>query len=469
VKDNLSPHDWQELSAYLDQQLKAERKARLERRLGDEPALRSALQDLRWTKSVLRSQQPLRATRNFTLTPEMIGSKQKPPAYPVLRLVAALASLVLIVLLVGDFLSNQISPAPLSIAQQAQLAQPEAAGALSKSALYPGSQTEIPTFETSPLALAKSPADTSSTEILSGETQTALQDQTGVPFEAPLGLGAGSYTETPEEEIFETEMTAPSAKVARTDETATAASPLAAAPLILVNTPTDTFTTAPGERGVAGTSAKIAGESPTGTATPTFTFTVTPTITSTLDMTPTPTITPTLTLTPTPSISTTLELALLPTEVPFPLLITPLPTDTPTATPAPANTRIPGKKATKTASAWLTAMPTEPLEAAPLQVTEPIAEIPPEAASLPAGSPAPLFPSEAAPSSSDEVPSVANLQPRGTYPFPTAPANPDLVQIENVTPRIFGIEQNQWRGLEILAALIALGAGIAWLILRRRY
>ena len=466
MKDNLFPHDWQELSAYLDRQLKAEAKARLERRLENEPALRSALQDLRWTKSVLHSQQPLRAPRNFILTAEMVGSRQRPPAYPAMRLVAALASLVLIVLLVGDFLSNQIAPAPLSIAQR------NAAAVMSKSAPYPAQQTELPSFEAAPLAVAPPPADAFPTEISGNGTEVAATKQTAVSVASSLNkapkLSNESSTETPVAIVTIPEATAPSDNVAQAGETATPVPLFAAVPFNAIGTPTETFTITPGKPGVASTSEEVAAGALTETATPIDTFTVTPTITPTLEMTPTPTITPTLTLTPTPTITPTLELTSLPTEAPLILMITALPTDTPIATSTATFTKVPRKRPTKAASGSLSATATQPLEAVPIEITESAGAILQETPSFPAEMPAPLLPGETATSTPNESPVAAILQPTGAYPFPTAPVNIAVVQAESVTPRIFGVERNQWRGLEILMALIALSAGLAWFIMRRR-
>ena len=73
MKTKLSTRDRQALSAYLDGQLAPRQRRRLEERLQQEPALQDALDGLRHTRSILRSQPKLRAPRNFTLTPEMAG------------------------------------------------------------------------------------------------------------------------------------------------------------------------------------------------------------------------------------------------------------------------------------------------------------------------------------------------------------------------------------------------------------
>ena len=62
--------DVQQLSAYLDGQLKPSEAARLESRLQSEPGLASIFEELRQTRSLLRQLPQRRAPRNFTLTPK---------------------------------------------------------------------------------------------------------------------------------------------------------------------------------------------------------------------------------------------------------------------------------------------------------------------------------------------------------------------------------------------------------------
>ena len=65
--------DWEAMSAYLDNQLKPKDRVLLESRLEKSPELRSAFDELRRTRAVLRNQKSLRAPRNFALTAEMAG------------------------------------------------------------------------------------------------------------------------------------------------------------------------------------------------------------------------------------------------------------------------------------------------------------------------------------------------------------------------------------------------------------
>ncbi len=123
--------DWEALSAYLDNQLGAKERARLEARLQTEPALRGALEDIRQTRAVLRQAPRVRAPRNFTLTPEMAGRRatRRPRLYPAFQLAFAVASILFAFVVVGDLTTtspilSDVSYAP--VAEQAAEAPAEA-------------------------------------------------------------------------------------------------------------------------------------------------------------------------------------------------------------------------------------------------------------------------------------------------------------------------------------------------------
>lgn len=81
------------ISAYLDGQLSASDKAKLELRLKNEPELSNVLNELSQSRAVLRKLPARRAPRNFTLTPRMAGVKPPlPRAFPFFRLASALAA-----------------------------------------------------------------------------------------------------------------------------------------------------------------------------------------------------------------------------------------------------------------------------------------------------------------------------------------------------------------------------------------
>ncbi len=111
----ISPHDEELLSVYLDGQLAPKERDRLEARLREDAQLRSLLVELRRTRAILRSQPRLRAPRNFTLTPQMVGkpARMAPRGYPALRLASVLAGLLFVLVLVGDF-NNGAPPVRLA-------------------------------------------------------------------------------------------------------------------------------------------------------------------------------------------------------------------------------------------------------------------------------------------------------------------------------------------------------------------
>ena len=124
----ISQRDWEALSAYLDGQLSSGESSRLEQRIQNDDELRAALDEIRRTRGVLRSQALLRAPRNFTLTPQMAGIRPKASVlsrtYPIFRLASTFASILLVLVLVGDLLGgfpvgkhSEPASAPLSASQ----------------------------------------------------------------------------------------------------------------------------------------------------------------------------------------------------------------------------------------------------------------------------------------------------------------------------------------------------------------
>jgi len=107
----VSPNDFELLSAYLDQELDPASQRQLEARLKSIPELRSALRDLQHTRQMLRAAPRYRAPRYFTLTPQMVGIKsgsERPVRriYPVFQFASALASLLFVLVLLGDLVTS---------------------------------------------------------------------------------------------------------------------------------------------------------------------------------------------------------------------------------------------------------------------------------------------------------------------------------------------------------------------------
>lgn len=109
----MKQRDLELLSSYLDGQLSSADAARLEARLRTEPDLRSVLQDLRGTRTVLRQLPMRKAPRNFRLTPQMV--RKNPPlprAYPIFRFATTLATLLLFFTFGLNFVGPQLASQP---------------------------------------------------------------------------------------------------------------------------------------------------------------------------------------------------------------------------------------------------------------------------------------------------------------------------------------------------------------------
>ncbi len=104
------------LSAYLDDQLIAGERARLEAQLAADPVLRAELDTLRHTMALVRDLPPVPIPRNFIL-PQTVAARPRPvqrarprPAWaaPLLTAATAVVSLVFVVVLAGDLLLSGV-------------------------------------------------------------------------------------------------------------------------------------------------------------------------------------------------------------------------------------------------------------------------------------------------------------------------------------------------------------------------
>lgn len=188
MTNEITAHEWEALSAYLDKELPPKDATRLEARLRAQPELRGALEDLRKTRTILRSQPKMRAPRNFTLTPEMVGRRKTDlgflrELFPVMRFTSAMASVLLVLVLISDIFSS----VPLGGSQVAQapagMSYEEAAG----SAL-PGETSEGFAGDTS-----QKGAEDSARQMAQGETTEeaellmapAATEEAALAMEAP--------------------------------------------------------------------------------------------------------------------------------------------------------------------------------------------------------------------------------------------------------------------------------------------
>lgn len=200
----ISPREWENLSAYLDEELPEKERTRLESRLKGNPELKAALEDLRRIRLVLRSQPRLRAHRNFTLTPEMVAKPgvfrnkavtgRFERAFPALRFASALASILLVLVVLGDLLTGAppiprmySASAPQAVTtEQLMLKEAPVEEAARGSQLAPEAQATSTEAAMSSLAAGAYPApqatDTGQTLLMAPAQSTASPEPTVVAF-----------------------------------------------------------------------------------------------------------------------------------------------------------------------------------------------------------------------------------------------------------------------------------------------
>lgn len=188
MKKQLRDRDWQDLSAYLDGQLSSRERARLEQSLASREDLRMALEELRRVRIILRSQPRLRAPRNFTLGAEFASqAAPRRPARqlsPMFGLVSALASVLLVLVIVGEFMlgAPRLATAPQPEEFQAKSAQVEMAAPPTEASLQ-----QAPALPAAPQATPEI-ADQS----LRAQVTTQAEAEVGATLGAPVA-GAMEY------------------------------------------------------------------------------------------------------------------------------------------------------------------------------------------------------------------------------------------------------------------------------------
>jgi anti-sigma-K factor RskA len=208
MKTNYSSRDWELLSEYLDEQLHPRKRAGLEARLQQDADLRAALDDLRHTRAILRSAPPLKAPRNFTLKPHMLPERSQRRIYPLFQFASAMASVLLVLALVGDLLGVSVP-----VGQPAQMAQPameimmapeephsaaralpEAEGPVESAERVAVPPEEVPAA--APPAIMQAPLETAEAESeIAGLSSDDMQKI------SPLATGEAEVVEVPEEMI----------------------------------------------------------------------------------------------------------------------------------------------------------------------------------------------------------------------------------------------------------------------------
>jgi anti-sigma factor RsiW len=201
----ISPRDWEALSAYLDGQLTPKERQKLEARLQLGGDLRSALEELRRTRAVVRAHLPMRSPRNFTLTPAMAGLpfRKRPDTgwFPALRLASALSSLLFVFIVLGDVLLGNRLPPVLTAEERQPILAPAAVESAPLVAQAPA--TEVPLqaeTQPTPEALAKGlVAPNPTSEALVVAPPAAPLTDTFQAYEKGVGAGGGGPEDTGEQ------------------------------------------------------------------------------------------------------------------------------------------------------------------------------------------------------------------------------------------------------------------------------
>jgi hypothetical protein len=186
--DALSPRDVELLSAYLDGDLPPKEAEKLKARLRQEVLLRRRLDELRHTVAQLKGLPPVRAPRNFTLTPAMAGIKPRPqPLFNFFRFASAVAAVALVIV-VGLDVATTGGRLPVLSAATGQMADETA---MLNDAAQRAEAPEEPEAEfAAPMAME---ATEEQEEQYLGEADTAAE----APVEEE-GLGAEDCVDCPD-------------------------------------------------------------------------------------------------------------------------------------------------------------------------------------------------------------------------------------------------------------------------------
>ncbi len=165
MKKALSSRDLELLSAYLDQQIKAGERQKVETRLREDAEFRQTYEQMRQTRQLLRSLPAVHAPRNFTLSPAQVRVIPSRRFIPIFGMASAIASFLLVLVFLSDILF--FSP---------------------RTAMAPSLQSgNVPA-----VAMQSNPAEKSAVENYAMETAT----DSALSKAAPAGARSASPTET---------------------------------------------------------------------------------------------------------------------------------------------------------------------------------------------------------------------------------------------------------------------------------
>lgn len=188
--------DYEQLSAYLDDELNADERSALEARLQADAELQAELASLRQTVELVRGMPMLKAPRSYTLDPARYGKPRRVLAFPRVRVLAPTLAAVLVVMIAGVvLLSHSLGNESVSKSESVALdreaatapAQQEVAIAATATALPSASPTPLPTVAAAFSALLPAP-----TLLAATHTQDLDLAAQSAPETASGALGAAS-------------------------------------------------------------------------------------------------------------------------------------------------------------------------------------------------------------------------------------------------------------------------------------
>jgi len=121
MTEDLSRREVEQLSLYLDGELSPKEAADTEALLTKNAEARRTLEEFSATRMLMRSLPEVRPPRNFGLTPEMAGIREKSTAYPIFRFATAIAAVGFVILVGLDVLVSGATLGARAPAMDAQM------------------------------------------------------------------------------------------------------------------------------------------------------------------------------------------------------------------------------------------------------------------------------------------------------------------------------------------------------------
>jgi hypothetical protein len=194
MKSQISPQDYEQISAFLDGEMREAAARNFESRLLKEPELKAALQDMQSVRSLVREMPKVRAPRSFTLSPHIVKERKAGlftlVALRTMQFSAALSAILLVLVLAGDLLLNRFTlkgalapaapPAALDMAAEAPAEVAPAAQALVTVAAMPKGEAAKEREQ----APAASPTAALQKEVAPGAPYAATALATSIPANA---------------------------------------------------------------------------------------------------------------------------------------------------------------------------------------------------------------------------------------------------------------------------------------------